>query len=340
MNATERIINLALLLGSNMHASRIVSTEQIRHEIYPRGQSDHAFEKMFARDKEILQLAGLVIQADSWGSNQLIIEDTFCDIPELSSAERATLALVGFAQLNEPLFPLPFALRLALTKLSRLIDEESALALRSMPASSSIGARDTETANSDTDTSLYLELLLHACKNAQLTDINYTNAAGTKSERTIAPYGMYLLSGCWYIVALDQKSNQTRTFKLGRISKLTLTEQHFEPPADFSSADWISLPFEIASRDCDTANDAPAEASSDYTQTTIVIPASHPTNIDSLTKGRGHLAPQANGSYLWRIGYRNLNAFITFVLENNLHFACPQHHAYAVSTLEAMVSKS
>jgi len=326
-----------------MHASRIVSTEQIRQEIYPTGQSNHAFEKMFARDKEVLQIAGLVIEVDSWGSNQLIIEDTFCDIPELSAAERATLALVGFAQLDEPLFPLPFALRLALTKLSRLIDEDSALALRSMPTGSSIGARDTETANSDTNTSLYLELLLHACKKSQSANIEYTNASGVKSKRTIEPYGMYLLSGRWYLVAHDQASGQIRTFKLGRISELTLGKDHFAPPDDFSPADWVSLPFEIAvtgsSGDQNGESNESNEVPTDYAQTTIVIPADYSTNVDSLTRGRGHLAPQNNGGYLWRIGYRNLNALITFVLENNLNFACPQHHAYMVSRLQTMVSE-
>ncbi|MCL2680230.1 MAG: WYL domain-containing protein [Coriobacteriia bacterium] len=326
MTATERIINLALLLGTQITNPEGVSTGQIRNEIYPEEQSDHAFEKMFTRDKEVLRLAGIIIQADSSGSTRLVAEGTFCDVLDLSPAERATLALVGFAQLDEPLFPLPFALRMALTKLSGLLDADSAPALRQLPVHSALGIRDTETSDSEIDTSLYPELLLRAIQRKQIVAIDYTNLAGEKSCRNIAPQGMYLLSGRWYLVAEDSTSTQMRIFKVGRIRRLTLTDEHFEQAADFSLSDWISLPFEIGA--------------GELVQTSIIIPADHSTPLDRLTKGRGTVSQQTDGSFSWHIGYRDFAVLVTFVLENKLHFGEAQHLEYAQSALEAMAGAS
>ena len=331
MTATERVINLALLLGANARDARGVAVERIRREVYPSGQSDDAFERMFVRDKETLRAAGLIIEADAEGGNRLVAAGTFCAVPKLSAAERATLALSGFAQLDEPLFPLPFALRLALTKLSGLLDADAAPALRRLPVSSALGIRDTETAGrpeGGDDASLHLELLLRACQKALFARITYTNRAGISSQRLVAPYGLFLLSGRWYLVAHDETHGETRTFKLGRISTLTLIEERFEPPKDFSLAEWVCLPFEIGTKDAESV------------QTSIVIPADYRGSLESLTQGRGQVTPQEDGSLVWRVVYRDLDELVTFVLEKGLGFGEAREQDFAKEALERMVKAS
>lgn len=325
---TERIINLALLLGTRVHAADGVSTQHIRDHIYtpldPQ-QSATAFEKMFNRDKDTLRLAGLIIQTDTLGNNRLISESSFCEDLKLGPAERATLALTGYAQLEEPLFPLPLALRLALTKLSALFDAEAAPALRRMPATSNLGNRDTEAANSNDNAGLYLEILLHACQEHNTLNICYTNAAGQQSRRHISPYGLFLLSGRWYLVAHDlEVSDAIRTFKLGRIKSLELAGESFHMPPDFCLSDWMLMPFEIGA--------------SPETFTTVIIPADHHASLDGLTRGRGSLEPSDDGSVHWHISYRNYDSFISFVLESNLLFCDAQDRDYAIAQLRTLAN--
>jgi len=284
---------------------------------------------MFSRDKESLQDSGLLIEADTDGTTRLIASDSFCDTQDFNAAERATLALAGFAQLGEPLFPLPFALRLALTKLSGLFDKDCAPALRRLPASSALGRHDPESSSAVSKTSdgqattLLPETLLHAISTHHILHIRYTNRRGVSSHRGLAPYGLFLLAGRWYIVGHDEHSGQVRTFKLTRITEAEITDESFMPPEDFSCKEWVVLPFEIGETEC--------------VQTVITIPAQRAPQAATLTRGRGSLTPREDGGLDWQIGYRDLDALTTFVLGEGLGFGRERERSHARHALETMV---
>jgi len=49
----------------------------------------------------------------------------------------------------------------------------------------------------------------------------------------VHPLRLVFMSRAWYVVAWSAEHGQVRTFKLGRIAKLTVTGETFEPPPDF-----------------------------------------------------------------------------------------------------------
>ena len=340
MNATERILNLALLLGVHVRDKSGVSTQRIRSEIYPENQSDGAFLKMFQRDKDTLRQAGIAIKTDTEGNTLLEESGTFIDIPDLMPAERAALQVAGYAQLSEPLFPLPLALRMALTKLSGLLDSESAPALRKLPTTSSLGALDcdgssnTPSANHQANNSLFPELLLNAINQQYVVTINYVNAANISSSREINPYGMFLLSGRWYIVGLDAQSDDFRIFKVGRIRKLEILEKHFTRITDFELSDWISLPFQIPKP---TAQKRSNDSLSGKTQ--LIISADRAVAIDGLTRGKGTVTALEDGSFLWEVDYCDYDELISYALEHDLSFFCEKDIDYAAAGLQALMGQ-
>jgi proteasome accessory factor B len=333
------VLNLALFLGARTQG---VALDRIRQEVYPSGQSQAAFERMFSRDKDLLSQAGLRISSTSQGHYQLITTGpagSFCDPLPLSNAERAAIALAGFALLQEPLFPLPFALRLALTKLSGLLDDkgDAAPVLKKLPASASLAEPDA----SGYPQGMTPELVLRAITERRLIQFSYTNNRRITAKRQVAPYGLFLLSGRFYFVGLDKTSGEQRTFRLTRMKATQISEETFHPPSNFRTQDWICLPFEIAkipktskataTNSAQTCRSAPpkhkaqhkaqeAEKEGEYVQTSLIIPAERAAHTATLTRGRGKIAPRADGDLDWHIGYRDQDALLTFVLEENLRF--------------------
>ena len=56
---------------------------------------------------------------------------------------------------------------------------------------------------------------------------------------TIHPLRMLFLGRAWYVIAYSGKHRENRTFKLGRIRKLTVTDQTFPGPAEIDLEDYF-----------------------------------------------------------------------------------------------------
>ncbi len=82
---------------------------------------------------------------------------------------------------------------------------------------------------------------IKACKKVKIT---YTNNEGTKSSRTIAPYG-FLYGNRHYIIAMCSKAEGLRTFNLTKISKATFTDASFEVKSNFSLKDYNERSFGV-----------------------------------------------------------------------------------------------
>jgi predicted DNA-binding transcriptional regulator YafY len=59
-------------------------------------------------------------------------------------------------------------------------------------------------------------------------------------ERTLDPYGMVFHSGQWYVAGLDGDSGEVRTFRLDRMTQVTVAEQTFEPPTGFDAVGHVT----------------------------------------------------------------------------------------------------
>jgi len=66
-------------------------------------------------------------------------------------------------------------------------------------------------------------------------------------RQTVFPLRLLFVNRAWYLIAYAPKHGQRRTFKLGRIRKLTVTDRTFVPPEDVDAeepfgAAWNMIP--------------------------------------------------------------------------------------------------
>jgi predicted DNA-binding transcriptional regulator YafY len=60
----------------------------------------------------------------------------------------------------------------------------------------------------------------------------YTTFAGEESERELSPHGLVVHSGRWYLAAYDHLRDDLRTFRVDRMSRMTLPDGAAVPPPD------------------------------------------------------------------------------------------------------------
>ncbi|MCL2655230.1 MAG: WYL domain-containing protein, partial [Coriobacteriia bacterium] len=243
--AQERVIDLALFLAA--HPDRPIPGAVIKAEVYDAllkaPQTDATFLRMLNRDRAQLEAAGLSISADAEGNYRFASQQNYAPDPGLSPAERAAAALAAIALADDPLFPMPVALRLALVKLSRLLDEDGALLDSAVAARSNL-ALD---ASYPSASARWTELILHAQLMRRCLELRYRDRQGARTVRQVAPYGLFLLSGQWYLAGHDFLRDDIRVFTVARIEELRMVEATFRLPDDFSVERWRQLPFRLSS---------------------------------------------------------------------------------------------
>ena len=305
-NALERTLKLAFLLdAASRSGDRGAKAADIREAIYPHSPSDDAFRRQFERDKKALRNAGLVLQVHKPAEVELTYIDqqqTYRAIGNIDRGEMAAIGVAVYSALTDETFPLKFAARTALKRLIDMLGDEQdeAVSARTYPIPEA-GRLQGEVA----------ETVLSAIRSRKCVSISYTNAAGTASSRTVAPYGIHLLGGRWYLVGKDSLSKDVRTFAMIRIGEIEILAQGFDLPDDFDIHDAISLPFEYA----------PPSGDAHERTATITIPSNRATTTQAVTRGRGLLSPQPDGSVEWTVAYRDIGRLCRFVLENGYLFA-------------------
>ncbi len=78
-----------------------------------------------------------------------------------------------------------------------------------------------------------------------------TGHSGESSERDLDPYHVWYQSGGLYVVGLDHKSNELRTFAVDRIEKIKATDSEFVIPDDFDFDDHIRSSFGVVAEAAD-----------------------------------------------------------------------------------------
>jgi len=68
-----------------------------------------------------------------------------------------------------------------------------------------------------------------AIANSNLIAIEYNSLQGEFTKRTIEPFALYSTQDNWLLIAVCQLRKDFRAFRLDRIEKLQVKNQHFEP---------------------------------------------------------------------------------------------------------------
>jgi predicted DNA-binding transcriptional regulator YafY len=88
----------------------------------------------------------------------------------------------------------------------------------------------------DADESPFLAEVAAAVWDERVVEVVYRRwKAPEEVTRTLQPYGLVLKGGRWYLVA---RTRGLATYRVSQILQLTVLDEHFERPADFSLAEY------------------------------------------------------------------------------------------------------
>jgi predicted DNA-binding transcriptional regulator YafY len=82
--------------------------------------------------------------------------------------------------------------------------------------------------------------LAAAIRSKRRVRIGYATAGGDETQRTVAPYGLVLHGGRWYLAADDERSGEIRTFRVDRVHSAELRAERATPPEAFDPADHVA----------------------------------------------------------------------------------------------------
>jgi proteasome accessory factor B len=205
---TERLLNLVICL---LAATRYVSKEQIRRAVPQYGESPttEAFERMFERDKDDLRDMGIPLETgsnDSFFDDELgyrIPKDAY-QLPEIAF-DSEELAILGLA---------------ARTWQHATLSGAAAQALRKLEAA---GADVDRTALSVIEPRVDAAEpafggLLSALHDRRQVAFDYSRAGADPTSRHLYPWGLASWNGRWYVAGHDLDRDDTRVFRLSRIT--------------------------------------------------------------------------------------------------------------------------
>ncbi|MDJ1136337.1 helix-turn-helix transcriptional regulator [Streptomyces iconiensis] len=124
----------------------------------------------------------------------------------------------------------------AAAKLRRVLPKALGLRLEALLETADFTARPRPGTAPETDVLL---TLAEAARDQRPVAIAYTDRKGRGSERTVLPYGLVAHSGRWYLTGADPATEEVRTFRLDRITAMTVRAGSFTVPAEFDPASTV-----------------------------------------------------------------------------------------------------
>jgi predicted DNA-binding transcriptional regulator YafY len=118
----------------------------------------------------------------------------------------------------------------ALAKIERVLPLAVGGRIRALAETIGFTQRAPDPVPADSDVLLTLSAAAQARRRVWL---RYRDAAGAESEREFDPYGLVFHYGRWYLIGLDQRSGELRSFRIDRVQVVEPRETVFTRPADF-----------------------------------------------------------------------------------------------------------
>ena len=280
--SAQTILALAMDL---MSADTPVPTARLKSRHFA-DLSPEAARKGLSRAKDALAACGLIISEHRTKDGAAWSVDPAC-YPEDTGTPKDTLLIHLLAEplLSDSGFPHRTDLRFALMKLG------------SAPAFAGVVPNMV--------VSHAFETVLACLDESRLVELNYTDARGNESHRTVAPLGLFDLRGHSYLVCsmgdVDNPSTY-RTLRCDRISNASRTNVSFVPPADFDVNDYRLLPFQLG----------PAVATCMFR-----LPSGDNARFVEATLGEGRLY-ERDGAYYWDVSASDLHDAAAWAIAHNL----------------------
>ena len=206
---TERLLNLTIAL---LATQRLLTKNEIFASVAGYSGSQESMERMFERDKDDLRSLGIDIEVapiDSFFEDELgyriRAESYSLSMPELTPAEIGVMSVAALSWQN---------------------------ALFSRSAQS--GLRKIESLGIEVDRSMLdwptfavdshhpdfstLWEAIHSCR-----PISFIYESSERAERLVHPYRLHIEGGEWYLFGVDTADDVVKTFKLRRMSSVSMS---------------------------------------------------------------------------------------------------------------------
>ncbi|HEX5946273.1 MAG TPA: YafY family protein [Acidimicrobiales bacterium] len=217
-----------------MRADRLVATLLI---LQARGRVTAAelaeeleiSERTARRDLEALAMAGIPVYSQP-GRNGgwSLLGGARTDLSGLTAAEARTLFLVA-----GPSSAVTPEAKAALRKLVRALPET--FRAEAEAAAAAVVLDPTTWGTTSAPRPPYLDAIQEAVVKGVQVRLAYADRGGNETERTVHPLGLVAKSSVWYLVA-DTEAGM-RTFRVGRVRGLTMTDRPVVRPDGFDLAE-------------------------------------------------------------------------------------------------------
>lgn len=233
---------LSFLLGSG----RPVSSLEVQQNVEGYGtMTDEAFKKRFYDDRQDLgRLSFQILKVSDprWEDTEayFLPKENYA-LPNLHLSAREVQALTAALLALQGGFPYEQPLRLAVNAL-RLAEGMPNTADQPLRISGiHVGNHFPRGVRAK------LARLDDAVTRRKSVEFCYRPAAESQAApRRVDPYGLFLISGHWYVAGRDHQRQAQRMFRVdrmsGRVTFLTKKPYDFEPPTDYDPADYAARP--------------------------------------------------------------------------------------------------
>lgn len=213
----ERLINLTIAL---LATKRYLSKSEIFNSVEGYEGSAETKERMFERDKDDLRTLGIEIEVGSFDplfnddpGYRIKSEKYELDFGDITPIEVSLLSLAAKAWEGAALDD---AAQRALLKLNSMGISADVLELPAIAPKLSNSSQE-------------ISAITKAIADSDFLIFDYLNSDLSQSERTVIPFSLVARSGYWYLGAVDQSSQEVRTFRLDRIRSKIHIQGNSEP---------------------------------------------------------------------------------------------------------------
>ena len=223
---TTRLLTVLELLQARPHLSGTELAQRLEVDI-----------RTVRRYVTMLQDMGIPVEAEHGRYGGYRLRPGFKLPPLLFTEEEAlavTLGLLAARRLG--LAATAPAVEGALAKIERVLPTE--VGQRISALQDSIGFTQSVGRSAPASGDLLLALS-SATRQRQRVHLRYRDRADAESERDFDPYGLVFHYGRWYLVGLDQRSREQRTFRIDRVLEAQPTAETFERPDDFDAVAYL-----------------------------------------------------------------------------------------------------
>lgn len=179
----------------------------------------------------MLQDLGIPIESERGRNGAYVLSAGFKLPPMMFTNDEAlalTVGLISVRRLN--LADTDRAVESALAKLERVMPLDLKSSVRALTETITL---DLNTAASTPPSEIVLSEMSSAAQVQQRVHIHYRPSQGEDTERDFDPYGLTYYLNRWYVVGYCHLRQDLRSFRLDRITQISIVDVNFERPPHF-----------------------------------------------------------------------------------------------------------